>query len=170
METLDPGPEALWLDAEEQLTWLAFAYLLVRLPATLDAQMEREAGLSHFEYLVLAVLSMAPHRTLRMSDVADYTASSLSRLSNVAVRLERQGLLRRAPDPTDRRCTLALLTDSGWDKVVASAPGHVGEVRRLVFGSLTKPQQRSLREIARRILRTIDPEGAFPEDRLRALT
>jgi DNA-binding MarR family transcriptional regulator len=166
---MDAPPEPRWLDQEEQRTWLAFAGTLSRLPSALDAQLQRDAGISHFEYLVLAGLSMAAGRTLRMSDVAEFTSSSLSRLSNVVNRLERRGWVRRCPDPADGRYTLAVLTDDGWDKVVATAPGHVAEVRRLVFDPLTKAQQRHLRQISGRIMHTVDPAGCDPDDRLRSL-
>ena len=82
--------------------------------------------------------------------------------------LEKRGWLRRVPDPADGRYTLAILTDEGWEKVRASAPGHVEEVRRLVFDPLTKAQQRQLRELSRRILHAIDPDG-YPDERVRAL-
>jgi DNA-binding MarR family transcriptional regulator len=161
--------EPRWLDSEEQQTWLALAYTLTRLPVALDAQLQREAGVSHFEYLVLAGLSMSPERTLRLSDLAEFTASSLSRLSNVVTRLEKRGWVRRTPDPTDGRYTRAVLTEQGWDKVTASAPGHVEEVRRLVFDPLTTAQQRQLRDIGRRILRTIDPDDPGIADPIAAL-
>jgi DNA-binding MarR family transcriptional regulator len=152
------GPaEPRWLDPEQQQVWYSFAYALIKLPAALDAQMQRDADISQFEYLVLSALSMAPERTLRMSLLADYTASTLSRLSNVITRLERRGWVRRGPDPADGRASLAGLTDDGWDKVVASAPAHVDEVRRLLFDPLTRSQQHQLGQIARRILNAIDP-------------
>ena len=160
--------EPRWLDAWEQHAWLAFVSTLVRLPAALDAQMQRDAGISHYEYFVLAGLSMAADRTLRMSDLAEFTQGTLPRLSNVVARLEKRGWVRRTPDPADGRYTLAILTDEGWEKVKASAPGHVEEVRRLVFDPLTKAQQRQLRELSRRILHAIDPDGC-PDDRVRAL-
>jgi DNA-binding MarR family transcriptional regulator len=153
----DHTAEPRWLDAEQQQVWYAFAYALIRLPAALDAQMQRDAGISQFEYLVLSALSMAPARQLRMSLLAEYTASTLSRLSNVVSRLERRGWVRREPDPADGRASLANLTVDGWDKVVASAPSHVDEVRRLLFDPLTRTQQRQLGQIARRILDAIDP-------------
>jgi DNA-binding MarR family transcriptional regulator len=162
-------PEPRWLDDEEQRVWLAIASTLVRLPAALDAQLQRDSELSHFEYLVLAGLSMTRDRSVRMSDLAEFTEGSLSRLSNVVSRLERRGWMRRAPDPADGRYTLAVLTDEGWAKVVASAPGHAEEVRRLVFDPLTKAQQRQLHEICGRILRAVDPAHCRPDDRVRAL-
>ena len=63
--------EPRWLDAGEQQTWLALASALIRLPAALDAQLQRDAGISHFEYQVLSMLSMAPQHTLRMSTLAN---------------------------------------------------------------------------------------------------
>jgi DNA-binding MarR family transcriptional regulator len=156
--------EPRWLDAEERQAWLALASVLVRLPSALDAQLERDAGISHFEYIVLAGLSEVPGRTLRMSVLAMLAEGSLPRLSQVVGRLERRGWVRRTPDPTDGRYTLAILTEEGWAKVTATAPGHVAEVCRLVFDPLTKAQSRQLREIGRRIMRAIDPDGPCLRD------
>jgi DNA-binding MarR family transcriptional regulator len=157
--------EPRWLDAEEGQAWLALASTLVRLPAALDAQLRRDAGISHFEYQVLALLSEAPGRTLRMSELAMLAEGSLPRLSQVIARLERRGWVRRTPDPADGRYTLAILTDEGQAKVTEAAPGHVEEVRRLVFDPLTKAQSRQLREIGRRIMRATDPDDHCLDDR-----
>jgi DNA-binding MarR family transcriptional regulator len=146
-----------WLDQEEQQSWLALAGVLTWLPAALDAQLLRDAEVSHFEYQVLAMLSMSAERTMRMSELAQVANGSLSRLSRVVDRLERRGWVSRRPDPDDGRYTLATLTDAGWDKVVRTAPGHVEEVRRRVFDQLTKAQVRQLGDIGRRILGAIDP-------------
>lgn len=154
--------EPKWLDKEEKQTWLAMIGMLVSLPAALDSQLQRDAGISHFEYQVLAGLSMTTERTLRMSDLAEFVEASLSRLSHTAKRLEGKGWLTRTPDPADGRFTLAVLTDAGWDKVVAAAPGHVAEVRRLVIDPLTRTQAKQLREISRRINDAIDPGRIFP--------
>ena len=159
---MDAPHEPRWLDAEESQAWRALASTLVRLPAALDAQLRRDAGISHFEYQVLALLSEAPGRTLRMSELATQAEGSLPRLSQVVARLEQRGWVRRTPDPTDGRYTLATLTDQGRAKVTQAAPGHVQEVRRLVFDPLTKTQSRQLREIGRRITRAIDPDEPPP--------
>ncbi|GII56155.1 MarR family transcriptional regulator [Planotetraspora thailandica] len=151
-----------WLTEEEQEAWMALVSVLVRLPAALDRQLQRDAGISHFEYQVLAMLSTSPERTMRMSDLAETADGSLSRLSHVVSRLEKRGWIRRSPDPADGRYTLATLTEGGWDKVVASAPGHVEAVRDFVIDPLTKPQVRQLRDIGRRILNTVDPDGSCP--------
>ncbi|WP_433205994.1 MarR family winged helix-turn-helix transcriptional regulator [Nocardia sp. CA-107356] len=144
------GPR--WLDVDEQRQWYAFAYMLTLLPAALEAQMQRDSGIGHFDYLVLSSLSMAPEHTLRMSELAQYTGSTLSRLSNVVSRLEKRDWVHRRPDPADGRYTLATLTGDGLNKVTSAAPGHVGEVRRRVFDPLTKAQQRQLGAISQRIL------------------
>jgi len=164
---MDLPHDPRWLDAEETQAWRALASTLVRLPAALDAQLRRDAGISHFEYQVLALLSEAPGRTLRMSELATQAGGSLPRLSQVIARLEQRGWVRRTPDPADGRYTLATLTDQGRAKVTQAAPGHVQEVRRLVFDPLTKTQSRQLREIGRRITRATDPDDHRPDDQPR---
>ncbi|SEF91001.1 DNA-binding transcriptional regulator, MarR family [Nonomuraea solani] len=156
---MDTSQEPRWLTEEESQTWLALASVLIRLPAALDRQLQRDAGISHFEYQVIAGLSMSPERTMRMSDLAAFSEGSLSRLSHVVSRLEKRGWVRRTPDPADGRYMLATLTEEGWEKVVATAPGHVDAVRDLVFEPLTKAQIRQLRDIGRRITHAIDPDG-----------
>ncbi|MFD0122615.1 MarR family winged helix-turn-helix transcriptional regulator [Streptomyces virginiae] len=159
MDTHEPR----WLNAEERQTWLSLAAMVINLSNALDTQLQRDAHISHFEYQVLATLSEATERTMRMSDLAVITNGSLSRLSHVVKRLEKQGWVRRTPDPDNGRYTLAVLTETGWEKVIATAPGHVEEVRRLVFDPLTQAQQRTLRAIGHRVNQTIDPTGTFPE-------
>lgn len=149
--------EPRWLDADERESWLQLARLLIRLPAALDAQLRRDAGLTHFGYQVLAALSEREDRQLRMSTLASFADGSLSRLSQVVARLERWGYVERFPDPDDGRYTIARLTPDGWEKVVATAPGHVEEVRRLVFDPLTAAQVRQLRTLGGRINDAIDP-------------
>ncbi len=161
---METPQEPRWLDAEERQAWMALASTLIRLPIELDAQLRRDAGISHFEYQVLSMLSDAPDRTLRMSVLALLAEGSLPRVSQVVGRLERPGWVRRTPDPSDGRYTLAKLTDEGCAKVIETAPGHVAEVRRLVFDPLTKAQSRQLRDIGRRIMRNIDPQDHCLDD------
>ncbi|MFX0593235.1 MarR family winged helix-turn-helix transcriptional regulator [Melissospora conviva] len=154
-----PGAEpSRWLDAEQQRHWRALAALLIRLPAALDTDLQEQAGISHFEYLVLSALSEAPERTLRMSTLAGYTSASLSRLSHVVRRLEQRDWVRRSPCPDDGRATNATLTDAGYAKVAATAPGHVRTVRELVIDALDPEQLRDLGTIAVRVLARVDGE------------
>lgn len=147
----DAAGDTRWLDEDELATWMAVTGMMVRLPALLDRQLQRDSGLTHFEYQVLAGLSQAPDRTMRMSTLAGFTEGQLPRLSQVAARMEKRGWLTRRPDPTDGRYTLASLTETGMQILLDSAPGHVAIVRRLVFDSLTPTQVRQLREIGHRI-------------------
>ncbi|NLE82393.1 MAG: winged helix-turn-helix transcriptional regulator [Rhodococcus sp.] len=131
----------------------------MRLQPALDARLKRDAGLSHFEYQIMAALSESPEHTLRMSELAVLAEGSLSRLSYAVGRLEKEQWVHRMPDPADGRYTLAILTDTGWDKVVDTAPGHVAEVRRLVVDPLNKTQLRQMTAINTRILAAIDPDN-----------
>lgn len=151
------------LTGDDLETWAAVATVLEWLPAALDGQLQRDVQLTHFEYGVLYALGSAPEHTLRMSVLAGYANSTLSRLSRAAARLESKEWLQRTTDPTDGRYTLASLTDLGRQKVRDATPGHVQIVRRLVLDQLTKPQQRQLRDISQRITRAIrDEEGWEP--------
>lgn len=152
--TTDQEPR--WLTPEEQATWRALTSLLVRLPAALDAQLRRDAGITHFDYQVLSQLSEQPERRLRLRELAALVDSSLQRLSQVVTRLEAKGWVARLPDPADARTTLAALTDAGLEKVVATAPGHAAEVLDLAIDPLSADQHHALREIAERIVGTIE--------------
>lgn len=152
------GEEPRWLDAEEQEAFMALMSVVLRLETALDAQLRTNSGISHFEYSVIATLSEAPEQTLRMGQLAHLASGSLPRLSQVVGRLERRGWVRRTPCPEDRRAMLATLTEEGRAAVVAAAPGHVAEVRRLIFDPLTRSQVRQLATIGRRIMSAVDPE------------
>ncbi|MFC5501541.1 MarR family winged helix-turn-helix transcriptional regulator [Lysinimonas soli] len=157
----DESPAALTGDDLD--TWAALATILEWLPPALDAQLFRDSGLTHFEYGVLFALADAPGRSLRMSILAGYANSSLSRLSRAASRLETKGWVRRIADPDDGRSTLAVLTDRGFAHYEQASPGHVRTVRRLVLDRLTLSQRSQLREISGRIMRAVrDEEGWKP--------
>jgi DNA-binding MarR family transcriptional regulator len=152
MTTPEPAAAApRWLSPTELDAWMATIGMLTRLPNLLDRQLQRDSGLTHFEYQALAGLSQSTDHTMRMSTLADFTEGQLPRLSQVAARLEKRGWITRRPDPTDRRSTLATLTDAGMEMLVAAAPGHVEQVRRIVFDPLTAAQVDQLHAIGRRI-------------------
>lgn len=149
-----------WLDEQQQQAWRRLAAVVLKLPTELDRQLERDAGLSHFEYWVLALLSEAPGRRLRLSQLASQANASLSRLSHVATRLERRGWVRREPAPDDARVTLAVLTDTGLEQVVAAAPGHVRTVQELVFDGLDRQDVADLARVCEVIARRLDADGS----------
>ena len=149
-----------WLDDQEIAAWMRLAAVVELLPGALESQLKRDADLTHFEYWVLAMLSEAPERTLRMSVLASRTSATLPRLSHVVQRMEDRGYVERIACPSDRRATNAFLTDAGWDKIVAAAPGHVENVREQVIEHLTRQQLVELTVIADRILRQLSPATA----------
>lgn len=146
-----------WLTQEQQDVWLNVWSMRVWLPARLDAQLKTDSGLSNFDYFALAQISMAPERRLRMSELAELSDMTLSHLSRVVTRLEKSGWVERIPDPDDGRATVAVLTDTGWDKVEAAAPGHVSEVRRIVFDSLEEEELKVLGTAMEKIVAALDP-------------
>jgi DNA-binding MarR family transcriptional regulator len=148
-----------WLDDDQLRTWVKLVAVVELLPGALDTQLRRDAGLTHFEYFVLAMLSEAPERTLRMTALARRTNATLPRLSHVVRRLEERSLVERFPCPEDGRATNARLTPDGWDVLVAAAPGHVENVRRHVVDALTPEQVEQLGAIADALLERLDPEG-----------
>lgn len=155
--------ETEWLTEEERAAWLRLIAVVELLPGVLDSQLRAEAGLTHFEYFVLAVLSEAPQRTLRMTSLAQLTNATLPRLSHVVQRLEGRALVERFPCPQDRRATNVRLSPVGWDAVVAAAPGHVGTVRRHVIDPLTPAQLEQLRGIGDALLARLDPDRRLTE-------
>ena len=143
--------EPRWLSEEEQDAWKSLATLMLMLSGPLDAQLQRDARLSLFEYLVLSHLSHAPDRRLRMSELAQLANGSLSRLSNVVKRLEQRGWVHRQLDSCDGRYTVATLTDDGFSVLAAAAPGHVQAVRHYVIDPLTTTQLRTITAVGQRI-------------------
>ena len=137
-----------WLTPEEQRAWRAYLEMTRLLFDRLDHELQRDAGMPHTYYEILVALSEAPDRTLRMSQLADITQSSRSRLSHAVARLEEDGWVKRIPCPTDRRGALATLTEEGFRVLAAAAPGHVEGVRRHLFDRLGPDQVEGLRQIA----------------------
>ena len=147
-----------WLNTEESAAWVRLIALAELLPGALDAQLLRDAGLTHFEYVALMALAEAPDRTMRMTELASRTNATLPRLSHVARRLEERGLIRRFPCPTDRRATNATVTEAGMQLIADAAPGHVETVRTQVLDALTPDQLQQLYSIAGAVLARLDPD------------
>jgi DNA-binding MarR family transcriptional regulator len=129
--------------------------MMTKLRWALECQLERDSDLSFIEYHALARLSEEPNHTLRMSELAAVTDASLSRLSHLVKRLESSGLVRREPDATDGRFTVAILTDAGYTKLVASAPAHVNAVNALLIDEFSRAELAQLRGAADRIITRI---------------
>ncbi|WNI18903.1 MarR family winged helix-turn-helix transcriptional regulator [Actinacidiphila sp. ITFR-21] len=156
-ERTEPTGGTRWLSSTELDAWMPFSGMLLSVVSALDAQLQRDAKLSLFGYLVMAGLSDAPDRTLPMSDLAVLANGSLSRLSHAVTVLEKRGWVRRGPCPGNRRVTVASLTDDGHAKLVATAPGHVDTVRRLVLDAIGPEQLQDLGRISEAIVASVGP-------------
>ncbi|WP_329135417.1 MarR family transcriptional regulator [Streptomyces sp. NBC_01476] len=125
------------LNPEEEAAWRALARAVLVLPRILEAELLETHGLNLAEYTVLMHLSESPERSLRMTELANRVALSVSGLTRVVERLSRQGLVERLKCPTDARGHLAHLTDKGFDRLVDAYPRHLEGVRRHVMDHLT---------------------------------
>jgi DNA-binding MarR family transcriptional regulator len=146
--------EPRWLTDEQQQAWRKLVTVLFKVPAAMEAQLQRDSGITHMGYLVMLTLSERDDRRLAMSKLAKLATASLSRLSHVVARLEAQGWVNRERDPEDGRVQIAVLTDAGFAKVVESAPGHAEAVQQLIFDRLTPTQVRQLAKACESILET----------------
>ncbi|SEL92806.1 MarR family winged helix-turn-helix transcriptional regulator [Rhodococcus maanshanensis] len=144
-----------WLSTEQQQAWRELVNVMTRMPAALDTQLQRDSGLTHFEYFVLSALSEEPNRRLQLSALANAANASLSRLSHVVTKLEKVGWVRRE-SIVGARGSLAVLTDTGYQKVVEAAPGHAETVQALLFDGLDERQVRELLTLSTAMVAQLD--------------
>lgn len=155
------------MNKEESDAWLGLITVCQVLPAVLDSQLQQDSTMTHFEFLVLSVLRFSPDRTMRMTELATNTSSTLPRLSHVCTRLEKRGLVERNPCPEDRRATNVRLTRDGNKNLAAATPGHIKLVRKLVVDALTPAQLESLTEITSVIQRQLTDTSAHAAQAIR---
>jgi DNA-binding MarR family transcriptional regulator len=149
----EPEP---WLDDDQQRVWRQVVALLMTLPSAIDSDLQRNAGLTLYEYLVLAALSETADGMLQMSDLAYRANSSLSRLSHVISRLEKRGWVIKRPCENDRRASTVVLTAAGEKKIRDAASGHAHLVQELVVEPLSPVQLQQLGEAAAAVVQAID--------------
>lgn len=152
MRSQADSQEPRWLSPAEQLAWRAFLTGCQTLFAAIDAQLLHDSQIPHGYYEILVRLSEAPGRALRMTQLAEASASSKSRLSHAVARLEERGWVRREDCPTDRRGQIAHLTEEGFAALAEAAPGHVEQVRRSLLDQLTPEQVAQLHAISAAII------------------
>jgi DNA-binding MarR family transcriptional regulator len=132
--------EPKWLDARELEAWKGFLEVSTMLNRRVEQQLKQDAGLSHSQYEVLARLSVADGGELRMTELAGAALTSKSGLTYQVAQLEKAGLVKRTSCATDERGVVATLTEKGWQKLRASAPGHAALVRELFLDGLNRKQ------------------------------
>jgi len=149
--------EPAWLTDDELDTWLCFLSASQRLYDALDQQLQRDAGIPHSWYAMLALLSAQHGGTARQSTIAAMSNFSLSRLSYAVTKMAERGWVTRQTDPDDRRASFVTLTEAGHAALAAAAPGHAQEVRRLFLDKITDDQASALRAAGRSILEGLGP-------------
>lgn len=156
-----------WLNDDQQQAWRQVVGLFMTLPGAIDSDLQRNAGLSMYEYLVLASLSEAPGGMLQMTDLAYRANSSLSRLSHLISRLEKRGWVAKRPCDDDRRASTVTLTASGGKKVRSAARGHAQLVQELVVKPLSPVQLQQLGKAAGVVVHAIETSngGRKPDAR-----
>lgn len=140
------------LAGEELAAWRGFLEAHAALVGRLDAELEREHGLSLTAYEVLLHLAEAPERRLRMSELAGSLLLSQSGATRLVDRLERRGLVRRERCETDGRGLYAVLTGDGAALFVRARPTHLDGVRRLFLSRLSADELRSLALLWQRVV------------------
>jgi DNA-binding MarR family transcriptional regulator len=143
------------LNDDEELVWRSLMRLVFTLRPALDEDLQRTCGLSSTEYSVLMHLSESPDRQLRMSELADRTSLSPSRISRVIDAMARAGLVERRPGSGsasgDGRNTFAALTRTGLSTLRRAWPHHLRSVRQRAFDHLTAEETRTLGSILERL-------------------
>ena len=142
--------EPRWLNAAEMKAWRRYIIASRRLLEALDDDLAAH-DISMSDYEVLAQLSEAPDRRMRMSELADVAMISRSRLSHRIKVMEKAGWVKREACPIDKRGYFAVMTSKGWKAIVAAAPDHVASVRERFLDALDKGDQKVLAEIFERV-------------------
>ena len=151
-----------WLSQEEQESWRAWIEASLLLTDRLSRDIQAQHGLTFADYEIMVRLSESDQRRLRMSDLADVTLSSRSRLSHQIDRMEKAGLVVRQECTDDRRGYFAVLTDAGWKKLVETAPIHVESVRHRLVDVLTEDEFTELGRLSQKLLDGLQGDADLP--------
>jgi len=145
-----------WLTPEQQINWRAWLSASQLLNDRLSRELNEQHGLTMADYEILVRLSEATDRRLRMSELADTTLSSRSRLSHQIDRMEKAGFVERQVCADDRRGAFAAMTDHGWQTLVAAAPDHVASVRHHLVDQLSASDFDALGAACRQVADHLD--------------
>lgn len=151
-----------WLSADQQRVWRNYLAATRMVESEMERQLQRDSGMPTTYYEIMVNLSEAPDRTLRMSELADRSRFSRSRLSHAVARMEQEGWVERRDCPSDKRGAFAVLTEQGLAALASTAPAHVEQVRTLVFDVLSEEQVHQLGEICATLRKAgPDPYGSI---------
>ena len=162
--TAAPAPTAGWLNEQQQAVWRAWVTASTLLPDTLSRELQEAHGMSLADYEVMVHLSERADHRLRMSELAERTLVSRSRLTHQVDRMESVGWVERVPCSEDRRGSWAVLTDAGFAALVAAAPTHVDGVRRHLVDLLGSTEFANLGVACSQVAEHLTSLRTCPED------
>lgn len=151
------------MTAEQSRTWISLITTAELLPAALDAQLQRDSHLTHYEFMLLGTLLRSG--AMRLSDLAAATNATLPRASKVVSRLRERGLVEREESTEDRRSISIRLTGEGRRQTVLATPGHFDTVHRLVLDHLDSKQLDALSDALAPVIASLDPQRRFGPQR-----
>ena len=111
-------------DDPGMLAWRMFLTAHSTVIRKLEAELEDRESMALSDFDVLVQLHLAGG-TLRMRDLADSVLLSRSGMTRRVDRLEAAGFVERAACETDRRGSMAHLTDAGRDRLHRALPVHI---------------------------------------------
>ncbi|HCS61514.1 MAG TPA: MarR family transcriptional regulator [Microbacterium sp.] len=144
---------------QQSRAWLALVSTAELLPAALDAQLQRDASFTHYEFILLSTLQR--NGSLRLSDLAASTNATVPRTSKVVNRLQQRDLIEREESAADRRSVLLKLTTQGRRQLVLATPGHFRTAHELVLDRLTPAQLEQLADALEPVVQALDPKREF---------
>ena len=154
--------EVRWLTVEEERVWRRWLTLNARLSATLQRELQDDAGLSMPDFEVLVHLTDSPEGRVRVTDLARLMQWERSRVSHHVTRMERRRLVQRVECAEDGRGAFVLITPPGRAAIEQAAPGHVNMVRRLIFDALSPEEVDAFATIIEKMLAQLDNQYARP--------
>ena len=149
--------EPRWLTDTEQVVWRDWLAATARINEQLNADLV-PFHLDLNEYEVLVVLSESPGRRIRMSQLAEGSNQSRSRLTHTVGRMERAGLITRETASEDRRGVVAILTDKGFELLKRAAVEHVASVRHVLIDPIDPADLAAMGRAMKAVLAVADSD------------
>ena len=151
-----------WLTVEEERVWRRWLTLNARMSATLQRELQDDAGLSMPDFEVLVHLTDSPEGRVRVTDLARLMQWERSRVSHHVTRMERRRLVQRVECAEDGRGAFVVITPPGRAAIEEAAPGHVNMVRRLIFDALSPEEVDAFATIIEKMLAQLDKQLGRP--------
>jgi DNA-binding MarR family transcriptional regulator len=148
-------------NAQEDRAWRALIRTSTLLPRHLNNDMMDARRVSLSEFGLLLHLSESEESTLRMSDLADATGLSPSRVTRAVEGLRKRGWVQKTPDATDGRATTVTLTDTGRAQAAEAYTVQVADARRILFDHLSADDVGRLGEMLSNLAHLLRNEDRF---------